>query len=134
MDNQYWEIDEEVIHVDNKPSFCDHIAEIVVHELLKGSRRVGEAKKHHGWFKKSFMGDESSFPLVSILDVDIVISPANIKLGKDLYSLEFINKVGDKRKGVHIMDCVFIDIAIVLTGVETAILLFNKEGGCLQRV
>jgi len=33
--------DEEVIHVDNKPSFCDHVPEGVIHESLESGGRVG---------------------------------------------------------------------------------------------
>jgi len=33
--------DEEVIHIDDKPSFCNHVPEGVVYESLKSGRRVG---------------------------------------------------------------------------------------------
>ena len=120
-------VDKEVVHVDNEPSFCDHIMKGVIHELLKDGKGIGKAKEHYGWFEESFMGNESSLPLVPIFDMDIVISPMNVELGENLCPLEFINKVGDEWEGVCIMDCVFINIAIVLTGAETTVLLFNKE-------
>ena len=107
----------------------------VVHETLKGGRGIGESKEHYSRFKESFMSDKGSLPLVSILDTHVIIFPANIKFGENLCSLEFINKVGDKWEGVCIMDCVFIDIAVVLTGTEITIFLLNKEeGGCLWGV
>ena len=96
MSNSIRKIDEEIIHIDNKPSFCNHIMERVVHELLKGGGRVGKAKEHYSCLKKSFVDNEGGFPLVSILDMNIVIFPANIKFDEDLYSLEFINEVGDE--------------------------------------
>ena len=34
-------IDEEVVHVDDKPAFCDHIMEGVVHESLEGGGKIG---------------------------------------------------------------------------------------------
>ena len=34
-------IDKEVIHIDDEPSFGDHVAEGVIHESLKGGGRVG---------------------------------------------------------------------------------------------
>ena len=61
-------VDKEVVHVDDKPSFHNHIAKGVVHESLEGSGRVGESKEHHRGFKHSLMGDESGLPLVAILD------------------------------------------------------------------
>ena len=81
------------------------------------------------------MGDESGFSLVSILDLDIVISPMDIELDENLCPLEFINKVGDEWKRVCITDCVFVNIAVVLTGAETTVFLFNKEERrCLWRI
>ena len=132
MSGSVGRVDKEVIHVDNKPSFCDHIMKGVIHESLKGGRGIGKAKEHYAWFKESLMGDESSFPLVSILDTDVVISPTDVEFGENLCPLKFINEVGDEWEGICIADCVFVNIAVVLTRVEATILLFNKEErGCL---
>ena len=77
-------VDEEIIHVDNEPSFGNHIAEGVVHETLESGGGVGKSKEHHGWFEESFVGDEGCFPLVTILDSYVVVSPPDVKLGEDL--------------------------------------------------
>ena len=110
-------IDKKVVHVDNEPSFCDHIVKGVVHEPLKGGRGIDMTKEHYSWFKESFIGDESGLLLVSVFDMDIVIPPADVKFGENLCSLEFINEIRDEWEGVCIVDHVFIDIAIVLTRV-----------------
>ena len=128
-------IDEKIIHVDDEPAFCDHIMKRVIHESLESGRGVSKAKEHHSWFKESFMSDKDGFPLVSILNADIIIFPTNIKFGEDFRSLEFVNKVRDEGKGIYITDCVFIDVAVVLTGAKTAVLLFDEEERrCLWRV
>ena len=81
------------------------------------------------------MGDKGGFPPVSIFNTDIIIPPANIKFGEDFCFLEFVNEIGDQGKRVYIMDSVFIDVAVVLTGVKTTVLLFDEEeGGCLWEV
>ena len=81
------------------------------------------------------MSNEGCLPLVSILDVDIVVSPSNIKLGEMFHILEFVNKVGDERERIGISDGVLIWVVIILTGVEFPILLFDEEeGGGLGRV
>ena len=104
----------------------------VIHESLEGGRGIGKMEEHYSWFEESFMSDESSIPLVSILNSDIVVSPLNVKFGEDFCPLEFINEVGNEWKGVCIMDCVFVNIAVILTRAEVTILLFNKEEGrCL---
>ena len=86
-------VDEEVIHVDDEPSFCNHIPERVGHESLESGGRVGHAEEHNSRFVESPVGNESSFPLVSLLDSDIVISPLYIKLGEDLGVFEFVDEV-----------------------------------------
>ena len=65
-------VDEEIVHVDNEPSFSNHIAEGVVHESLEGCGGVGESEEHHGRFEKPLMSDEGGFPLVSVFDSYIV--------------------------------------------------------------
>ena len=122
-------VDEKVVHVDNEPSFGNQIAEGVVHETLEGGRGVGEAKEHYGGFEEAFVSDEGGFPLVSVLDSYIVISPPNIEFGEDLSISEFIYEVGDERKGVGVVDGVFVDVAIVLAGAESSVFLFDKEKG-----
>ena len=52
--------------------------------MLEGSGGVGETEEHDSRFKEAFVGDESGFPLVSILDMDIVVSLLYIKFGEDL--------------------------------------------------
>ena len=43
--------DEKVVHINDEPSFGDHVLEGVVHELLERSRGVGKPKEHDGRFK-----------------------------------------------------------------------------------
>ena len=125
-------INEEVDHVNDKPSFCDHITKGVIHEVLESGRRIGETKEHHSGFKESLMGDEGGFPLMSIFDSDIIVSPSNVKLGEDFCPLKFIDEVRNKGKRVCVTDSVFIDVAIVLTGLQAPVLLFDEEErGCL---
>ena len=77
-------VDEEIIHIDDEPSFGDHVAEGVVHESLKGSGGIGEPEEHHGRFEESFVSDEGCFPLVTVLDSYIVVPPLNVELCEDL--------------------------------------------------
>ena len=117
----------EIIHVNDEPSFCNHVVKGVIHEVLESGRGIGETKEHHGWFKESLMCDQGSFPLMPIFDSDIIVSPSNIKLGEDFCPLEFIDKVGNKGKRVCITDSVFINVAIVLAGSKATVLLFDEE-------
>ena len=103
-------VDEEVIHIDDEPTFGNHVAERVVHESLKSGRGIGKPKKHDSGFEQSFVGNEGCLPLVAIFDSYIVVSPANVKLGEDFGISQFIYEVGDEGKGVGVANGVFIDI------------------------
>ena len=87
--------DEEVVHIDDEPAFCDHIPEGVVHESLESGGGVGEAEEHDGRFEEAFVGNEGSLPLMSIFDVYVVVAPSNVKLSENLGISEFIDEVGD---------------------------------------
>ena len=128
-------VDEEIIHVNDKPSFCNHVMKGIIHEVLEGGRGISETKEHYGWFEESLMGDKGSFPLMFILDSDIIISPLDIKFGEDFCPLEFIDKIRNEWKGVCIMDSVFVNVAVVMARAKATIFLLDEEeGGCLWGV
>ena len=72
----------EVIHVDDKPSFSDHVSEGVVHELLECHRRVAKTKEHDSGFEESFVGDEGCLSLMAVFDPDIVVPPSDIEFSE----------------------------------------------------
>ena len=76
-------VDKKIIHIDDEPSFGNHIAEGVVHEALEGGGGVGESEEHHRGFEKSFVSDEGRLPLVAILDSYVVIPPADVELSEN---------------------------------------------------
>ena len=87
--------DEEVIHVNDKPSFGNHVSERVIHESLEGGGGVAQAEEHYGGFEQSFVGDKGCFPLVSISDADVVVSPSDVKFGEDLGVFYLIDEILD---------------------------------------
>ena len=75
------------------------------------------------------MDDEGCFSLMFILDVDIVVPPSDIKLGEVFCIFEFIDEVRDEGERIGILDGMFIQVAVILEGVEFPILLFDEEEG-----
>ena len=42
---------EEIVHVDDEPSFSNHVLKGVIHEVLKCGRGVVEIKEHNSGFE-----------------------------------------------------------------------------------
>ena len=127
MEGGVGEIDEKVIHVDDEPSFGNHVAEGVVHESLKSGGGVGKPEEHDGGFEQPFVGNEGCLPLVAIFDLYVVVSPANVKLGENFGVLQLVYEVGDEGKGVGVANGVFVNIVVVLAGAESSVLLLNEK-------
>ena len=118
---------EEVIHIDDEPSFSDHVLKGVVHELLECGRGVTETKEHNGGFKESFVHDKGHLPLVAILDVDVIVPPMKIKLSEVVSIFQLVHEVGDERERVGVVDSMFIEVAVVLARAKFAIFLLDEE-------
>src|SRR5882724_11278895 len=74
--------DEDVIQVDADYTLGDQILEYLIHHGLESGWAVGETEEHDQGFEKSSVCAESSLPLITFLDADIVVSPSDIKLGE----------------------------------------------------
>ena len=69
----------------------------MVHKGLKSAGGIAESNEHDSWFKKSKRGDERSFPLIFLMDADVVVTPANVEFSKVSGVLHVINEFRDKR-------------------------------------
>ena len=85
--------DEDVIHIDNNPPFIDKVLEYVVHHCLECGQGIAESKKHDGGFVEATRGFECCFPLITIFDADIVVSPSDIELGENLRAPESVDDI-----------------------------------------
>ena len=70
--------DENVIKVYAYHSFSNEVPEDVIHHGLECSWAIGEAKEHDQWFKQPLICLECCLPLISFLNVHIVIAPVDI--------------------------------------------------------
>ena len=62
---------------------------------MEGGGGVTQAKEHYGGFEQSFVGNEGSFPLVSISDADVVVAPSDVKFGEDFGVFYLIDEILD---------------------------------------
>jgi hypothetical protein len=58
---------------------------------LKSGWRVAHAKEHDFWFKKPSSGLEGSFLLVTIANLNVIITPSDVKFAEEFHSLEVFN-------------------------------------------
>ena len=100
--------DEDVIHIDQEPSFIDFVFEDVVHHVLEGRWQVAKAKEHDCGFKKSFIHFEDCFPFVSFFDPDIIVSSSKIKFCVVFGIFELVEEVANTWERVCILDCSII--------------------------
>ena len=73
---------QDIIHIDHHVSFINEVLKDVIHHGLEGGQVVGEAKEHDQGFKEALIHSEGSFPLVSLFDSYIVVSPMYIQFCK----------------------------------------------------
>ena len=99
--------DEDVIEVHIYRPFHDKVPEYVVHHSLEGGWAVCETAEHYHQFKQPSVGPKGTFPLITLMNANIVVPPANIQLGEIFGS------------------------SVVLHQLEGAIFLLNEEyQGC----
>ena len=70
--------DEDVIKIHTQHSLCNEVTEDVIHHGLECSWAIGEVKEHDQQFQQLSVCPECCLPLISLLDVHVVIAPADI--------------------------------------------------------
>jgi hypothetical protein len=88
-------VDCNAIHINGEPALGYLFAEYCVHYHLKGSGGIGELKEHYGRFEEALWCKEGSLPFVPWLNLNVVVSPANIKLGEKGAAAEAIDGLGN---------------------------------------
>ena len=78
--------DENVVQIYNNEDI-GHVAEDVVHEILKGGWGVGHTEGHDKVFKRPVSCTKGCFPLVSRGYPNVVVARSEINLGEDLRGL-----------------------------------------------
>ena len=104
-----WEEDERVVHINDEPSFCNHVPEGIVHEPLEHCKELVSPKNITVGLKRPLCMMKAAFHWCqAIFDADIVIAPADIKFGEKFGVFELVNEVGDKQERIGISSGVFI--------------------------
>jgi hypothetical protein len=95
---------EDVVQVNDKVLLVDKVREDGVHKGLESGRGIAEAKGHDEGFEETKGAFKGSFPFIAFFNVDVVITPVNIKFGKIMGTLEFIDEVRDQGQRCGILN------------------------------
>lgn len=90
-----------VIHID-KNKMPNDIPQDIIHQALKNSRGVSEAKRHNEVLKMSKWCVERCFPLVPLSDADKVVGIPEVQFSKYRGTMEGEKSRTDKWQGILI--------------------------------
>jgi hypothetical protein len=107
-------VDGDVIHIYGEPSLSHLFTKDGVHHHLECGREVGEAKKYHRGFEKSFWSEEGCLPFIPWFDSNIVVSPVDIELREEGAATKAVNSLWDQGRDIAILPCPLIHRSIVL--------------------
>ena len=120
-------VDEEVVHVNDKDRAVDEIMEQMIHHGLEDGGAVGHAIEHDSRFEGTAMSSKGGFPAILFKNLEVVITIMEVQFGEKLGTLEMVYEVGDEGERVGVVDCLCIDIAIVLDHAFGPILFGDEE-------
>ncbi|KAG6872476.1 hypothetical protein C0993_002128, partial [Termitomyces sp. T159_Od127] len=120
-------VDEDVVKVYAHYTLHDEVPKDVIHHCLESGWTVSESEEHDKGFKQSTIGPKGSLPLVSFLNVHIVVAPPDVQFGEVLRPPEVIDELGDEGERVAILHRHGVKDLVVLDQPERAILLFDEE-------
>ncbi|KAG5349175.1 hypothetical protein C0989_005447, partial [Termitomyces sp. Mn162] len=96
---QCFGVDENVIEVHAHYTLCNEVLEDVIHHGLEGGWAVGETKEHDEWLEQSPVGLEGHLPLISFLNVHIIVTPLDVQFSEVLHAPEVVDELRDEEEG-----------------------------------
>ena len=119
--------DKNVIQIDDHNVFCYKVSEDIVYYCLEHNWTISHIKEYYQWFKQSIVSIENYLPFVSRLDMHIVETPTDVKLGEILNSAKLQDKFRDQKERVFVFDSHGVEGSIILDQVEKTVLLLDEE-------
>ncbi|KAG5334842.1 hypothetical protein C0989_002805 [Termitomyces sp. Mn162] len=83
-------VDEDVVDIYTHYALCNEVLEDVIHHGLESGRAVGESEEHNKQLEQSLVGPEGGLPLISFLDMHIVVAPLDIQFNEVLHTPEVL--------------------------------------------
>ena len=95
--------------------------------MLESCRSIGKSEWHNKPFKITVVGAESSFPFITIRNMDEVIGMSEINGGIDTGFTCSGKEVGNERKGISVPFGYFIETSEIYAEAENFIFLEGKD-------
>ena len=99
----------------------------MIHHCLEDGGAIGQPIEHDSGFESAAVGGEGGFSMVLLENLKVVVTATEVQFGEELGTLETVNKVGNKGKGVCVADCPGVDVSVILNHVFRAILFWYEE-------
>ena len=95
--------------------------------MLKHGKFVGRSLRAHLIFKVPFSASECCFPLIALIDPNLVVGVAQVDFGEDLGFVEPIQHFRYEGEGIAIFYCDFVETPIVDHKAKLAIWLRHEH-------
>ncbi len=95
MFSQVFGEDQDVVKVNCYLAFGNEVMEDVVHYPLECGRRICEPEEHDGGLEQAKVRMECGLFFISFFDLDVVVSPTNVKLCEVLGPMKLVDKFQD---------------------------------------
>ena len=99
----------------------------ILDKSLKGSRSIGETKRHNKVFIKSQRGSKGSLPFISFLNANKVEGVLQINNRKDRTALGAVKEIVNERKRISVLLCDGIQATIINTKTKFTSLATSEE-------
>jgi hypothetical protein len=107
---------EDVVHVDEEHAQILVLQGVkqAIHHFLERQWGVRQSKIHDVWLVQPIGCLKCGFVTVFRVDLNVIITLANIQSSEEHLALELFKDMGDLWYGIDILDCPLVDLVVVL--------------------
>lgn len=126
--------DEDVIKIDDDDG-VEFVPEDVVHETHEAGWGVRQSKRKDEELVEAISSSKRGLVDIILMDLDLVVSRAEVDLTEDLGIMESVKQLVDSRQWVCVLDCLFVKGTVINAHAEiTFLLAYKQNGGSIRRL
>ena len=125
---------QDIIQIDDYNG-VQFLFEHVVQEAHEGRGSIGQTEGKNEELVEAITSAEGGLVDIVIMDLDLVVSGAEVDFAEDLGIVETVKQLIDSWQWVCILDCLFIEGTIINAHAKITFLFANKQnGGFIRRL